>query len=622
MATRMQQRRGTAAQWTAANPILAAGEIGFETDTNKFKMGNGSSTWTALQYFANAAELSAIIDGAPDLLNTLNELAAAIGDDPNFFTNIGDTISDNIDSHNVTTNVHGIANTQLLATLTNISDTEDYADAAVATHAGDSTNVHGVDDFALLARTSDVATSISDAITAHSAITEDVHGIADTLALATTDEVNTAIGNAIEVHNLITENVHGIADTSDLATLTDITNTETYADTAVTNHNAGTLEVHGIADTSLLATTDYVDTAVGNSAVDQSLLAGVGIDWNAGTDQFDIDSTVATKTYADTAVSDHNSETENVHGIVNTALLATQTYADDAKDLAITAGELYTDLLIGDASVDGTTGNTVTARIAAVEDYTDSQIDAHVSVTTNVHGIADTSKIVLSDAVSTTLDGALVITGDLTVNGTNFSASATSITIEDNLLQLSHENPANTVDLGLVVAYNDGAAKHAGIARDVSDAKWKLFKDVSTEPTTTVAFTEGSLDDLAVNNVEVAGVVFTDGTQTKEGVPSRTPIVQKTDSYSLSTLTHRDSMIEVSSTSGTTITIPAESSVNYPVGTTIDILQTNTGQVTIAGAAGVTVNATPGLKLRTRWSSATLMKRAADTWVVYGDLTA
>lgn len=86
MATRMQQRRGTAAQWTAANPILAAGEIGFETDTNKFKMGNGTSTWSALQYFANAAELAAIVDNAPEFLNTLNELAAAIGDDPDFLT--------------------------------------------------------------------------------------------------------------------------------------------------------------------------------------------------------------------------------------------------------------------------------------------------------------------------------------------------------------------------------------------------------------------------------------------------------------------------------------------------------------------------------------------------------
>jgi hypothetical protein len=69
--------------------------------------------------------------------------------------------------------------------------------------------------------------------------------------------------------------------------------------------------------------------------------------------------------------------------------------------------------------------------------------------------------------------------------------------------------------------------------------------------------------------------------------------------------------------------ISLDSTVNYPIGTTIDILQTNTGQVTIAPVSGsVTVNATPGLKLRTRWSSATLMKRAENTWVVYGDLTA
>lgn len=45
-----QLRRGTAAQWTSANPVLAAGEIGLETDTNQFKVGNGSSTWTARPY--------------------------------------------------------------------------------------------------------------------------------------------------------------------------------------------------------------------------------------------------------------------------------------------------------------------------------------------------------------------------------------------------------------------------------------------------------------------------------------------------------------------------------------------------------------------------------------------
>jgi hypothetical protein len=46
----IQLRRGTAAQWTSANPTLAAGEIGLETDTDKLKIGNGSTGWTSLAY--------------------------------------------------------------------------------------------------------------------------------------------------------------------------------------------------------------------------------------------------------------------------------------------------------------------------------------------------------------------------------------------------------------------------------------------------------------------------------------------------------------------------------------------------------------------------------------------
>jgi hypothetical protein len=53
MATRMQQRRGTAAQWTSANPVLNAGEIGWESDTNKFKIGDGTNHWANIDYFAD-----------------------------------------------------------------------------------------------------------------------------------------------------------------------------------------------------------------------------------------------------------------------------------------------------------------------------------------------------------------------------------------------------------------------------------------------------------------------------------------------------------------------------------------------------------------------------------------
>jgi hypothetical protein len=122
--------------------------------------------------------------------------------------------------------------------------------------------------------------------------------------------------------------------------------------------------------------------------------------------------------------------------------------------------------------------------------------------------------------------------------------------------------------------------------------------------------------------VAASGIAFTDGTQTKEGVPSRTTISQKTDSYTLSALTERDTLIEMGKATAQTVTIPTNATVAFPVGTSIDILQTGAGQVTIAGASGVTVNATPGLKLRTQWSSATLFKRATDTWVVMGDLSA
>lgn len=103
--TRMQQRRGVASQWASENPILGAGEIGFETDNSRFKIGDGVTAWSSLEYFSNQADvttaidnaISALIDLAPETLDTLNEIAAAINDDPNFFTNVvskaGDTMT-------------------------------------------------------------------------------------------------------------------------------------------------------------------------------------------------------------------------------------------------------------------------------------------------------------------------------------------------------------------------------------------------------------------------------------------------------------------------------------------------------------------------------------------------
>lgn len=62
--TVIKLRRSTAAQWATANPVLGSGEPGFESDTNKLKLGDGTSTWTALGYSSGGGGV-AISDTAP-----------------------------------------------------------------------------------------------------------------------------------------------------------------------------------------------------------------------------------------------------------------------------------------------------------------------------------------------------------------------------------------------------------------------------------------------------------------------------------------------------------------------------------------------------------------------------
>lgn len=568
MATRMQQRRGTASQWTTADPILAAGEIGFESDTNKFKIGDGVNHWADLSYFSTIDD---IVDGAPGLLDTLNEIAAALGDDPDFATKVVP-----------------------LAKKTTVQWTADTTPIPAGTLAYDTTTGkfkvgNGTatwSNTAYLINASEMNESITSGITSRIGdvsvteaeyligVTSSVQGQLDALVQADVDIQGELDAKA----NLANPTFTGTVVLPTSTSVGDVSSTELGY-------------VNGVTSSIQTQLDAKLATATASSTY----------------------APLAAPTFTGTVVLPSTTSIGDVSateiGYVNGVTSAIQTQLD-AK--APTADPTFT------GTVSGVTKSHV--GLGNVDNTSDA--DKPVSTATQTALDAKASIAGATFTGNVEVDGNLVVDGDFTVNGTNFSASATSIVIEDNMVQLAHQNAANTVDLGLVVAYNDGAAKHSGIVRDVSDSKWKIFKDVTTEPTTTVAFGEGSLDNLAVNNVEVAGVVFTDGTQTKQGVPSITTISAKTDSYTLSNLNERDTIIEISKSTATTLTIPTNSSVAYPVGTTLDIIQTGTGQVTIAGAGGVTVNSTPGLKLRTQWSSATLLKRAENTWLVYGDLTA
>jgi hypothetical protein len=82
-------------------------------------------------------------------------------------------------------------------------------------------------------------------------------------------------------------------------------------------------------------------------------------------------------------------------------------------------------------------------------------------------------------------------------------------------------------------------------------------------------------------------------------------------------------MVTMTNASANTLTVPPNSSVAFPTNTRIDMLQYGAGQTTIAPGAGVTIYSSGSkLKLTGQYSGATLWKKATDTWVLVGDISA
>ena len=654
MAVRIQFRRGTAAEWTAANPTLAAGEAGYETDTAKFKFGTGNTVWNSLSYAGvNQSDIqnavNAVIDGAPNALNTLNEIAFALNDDSSF----ANTIINSLSTHtSATTNVHGIANTALLITTTQFD-----------LHTSDTTDVHGIANTALLATLSDASNAASSAVSNHSADTTDVHGIANTLLLITQSQLSSEV-TTLDT-NKAPKNAPTFTGTVVLPSTTSIGDVSAEEISYLNNvSSAIQTQLDGKLATSVAATTYAALTGAtftGNVVLTANTSIGTvdstelgylnGITSSVQT-QLDAKAPTANPTFTGTVAGVTKSHVglgsvDNTSDADKPISSATQT-ALNAK-LALAGGTMTGDLTL--------TGAPTQALHAATKAYVDN-VSAGLHVHEAAHAATSDTLAVLSggsvtynngtDGVGatltlgtalTTLDGHALTNGDRILvkneanaahNGVYARTSSTVLTRADDF------NTAAEIAGGDLVFVENGTLYNS--------TSWVVENEVNTVGTDNVLWAQFSgagtvtggtnisvtglqvsvVSDPTFANVVTAssGVAFSDGTQTKVGVPSITTIDARTASYTLSALTERDTIIEISNASATTLTIPLNSSVAYPVGTTIDIIQTGAGQVTIGNAVGVTVNATPGLKLRTQWSSATLLKRATNTWLVYGDLTA
>jgi hypothetical protein len=96
----------------------------------------------------------------------------------------------------------------------------------------------------------------------------------------------------------------------------------------------------------------------------------------------------------------------------------------------------------------------------------------------------------------------VTVNANLIVNGTTTTLNTQNVSIEDTLLYIAENNNSSSLDLGFVAGHNTGVYNHTGLVRDASDNKWKLFKDVTDEPTTTINFAQANLDNLALFNLD------------------------------------------------------------------------------------------------------------------------
>ena len=147
----------------------------------------------------------------------------------------------------------------------------------------------------------------------------------------------------------------------------------------------------------------------------------------------------------------------------------------------------------------------------------------------------------------------------------------------------------------------------SGTATAWVDKDGKLFSESAQVFTTASSIPQASVTSLT--------------TDLAAKFPLNVSTSSQTASYTL-VIGDAQKIVEMNVGSANVLTIPLDSSVNFPVGASILVIQTGTGQTSIAGASGVTVNSNIGLKIIGRWAAATLVKRGANSWVAVGGLIA
>ena len=643
MATRIQLRRDLEDDWFNDNPILYSGEIAISLDLNTFKIGDGQTPWRDLDYalsgtledyiplntksqpggvaaldsdgkvpdsqipagIARDSEVSSsitaainnLVDGAPGALDTLNELAAAINDDSNYATTLTSALATKANLSDVTTAISAAASTaasdatskanaaQAAATAAAAADATAKANAsqlaAETTAATDATAKANAAQAAATAAAATDATAKANAaqLAAETTAATDATAKANAAQTAAGTEADTKVSNAIAALTKSSVGLANVDNTSD-ANKPVSTATQTALDLKLALDGGtmtGAITLHADPSSALHATTkQYVDnTASGIVAKPQVLgatTANIDAAYNNGT--AGVGATL----------------THNTNGVFPSG-------AGGASGWAVGKG-----ILVKNQTNKEENGRYYVSDMGSV---------STPYVLTRCSYCDEASEI----------PGAYIFVQDGTLAGTGWIqvvADPATFTVGTDDIDVYQFSGSGTITAGTGITVNGNQVS---------------IDAAVTAPLESPAFT-GTVSGITKNMVGLGNVDNTSDANkpisslTQSALNAKSDNLMSTDlttstSYSISS-SDLYKRIEFNSTSPTTVTIPADITLNLPIGSSIELLQANTGKITVQGESVSVLIYGPDnqFKSRVQWSSIFLEKRAANSWLVTGDTEA
>lgn len=456
--------------------------------------------------------------------------------------------------------------------------------------------------------------------------------------LTQSDLASYATTTSLSNHESDTTNVHGIADTAALAT-------QTYADSVVSSHSSDTTNVHGISDTANIVLTN--DARLSDSRTPTSHASSHS---SAGSDPITISQSQVTNLTTDLSAKASLASPE----LTGVPTAPTATAGTNTTQIATTAFVLTEAANAASALVDSApaTLNTLNELAAALGDdpnYAttistalgnkqplDADLTAIAALTGSTGFLKKTAEENWSIDTNTYLTGNQIITlsGDVSGSGT----TSIEVTVADDShnhiisnvdglqdalnLKAPLASPTFTgtitLDTAAPINFNDNSNILEGKIFSNNGAFYIQSGTSSVDGTASIIVSRTGTTTTSISSLNI----YADTTTFSGRVVTPISTNQQTASYTL-VLSDASKLIEMNVASGNTVTVPPNSSVAFPVGTKIDIIQTGAGETSFVAGSGVTLNSDSGkLKINAQWAAASLVKRGTDTWVLIGALKA